>query len=76
LSDEFFWIAQQGGDGNRGAGLDDDFCSLPDGAHGLDDFGLADGEDVLDVVSDDFESERAKGGLEAIGDGVGVGGDD
>ena len=42
----------------------------------MDDFGFADGEDVLDVLADDFEGERAERGLEAVGDSVGVGGDD
>ena len=68
-------VAETGGDGNRGAGLDYDFCSLPDGAHGLDYFGLTDGEDVLHVVANDFEGERAEGGLEAVGDGKEVFGD-
>ena len=66
---------EQRGYCNGGTGFDNNFKPVPNQPHGGNDFRFTDCQDILDVFADNLESERAERGLQAIGDGVRVGGD-
>ena len=63
---------QHRGERGRAAGLGHDLHALEEQPHGVDDLGVADGDDVVDERADDLPGQLARDGdLLAVGDRLG-----